>query len=325
MTGIYRNDRPALLFTLPVWAVLPWIATVRLDLRPAAEGGVLYTWITAVLQAHAWSVPLVGAVFTMIIAAQCVFLANDADLSGRRGYLPVILLPLLLACFPQRTAFGPELLAMPFVLLCMRRLWLPKGPANAEAFNTGSLLGLASVVHFPFAFLLLAISSTASVLRPFRWRDHLLPLFGLLLVRYIWWALLHLYAPGEVTGLRPLAIAQPGILPGSAFVWSSLGLVAMLVIAAFIAYVNGYRRSVMHGKNMRSALLAFAVCCALLAGFQILLGGSASTVMLVVPFTLLLTAPLAAQRRQWLSQAAFLALLAMALWAQFGAGLSSPA
>jgi hypothetical protein len=67
------------------------------------------------------------------------------------------------------------------------------------------------------------------------------------------------------------------------------------------------------------------VGCALLAGFHRLIGGDHALALLAVPATLLLCPVLSGQRRRWLAEVATYALLAMALWAQWGAGLSSPA
>jgi hypothetical protein len=82
---------------------------------------------------------------------------------------------------------------------------------------------------------------------------------------------------------------------------------------------------VIHGKNLRSAWLAFGSAASVLLGFEFLLTRSASPVLGAVPLALFLAYPLLQPPRPWLAGAAFLWLVVMALWSQWTLGLSSAA
>jgi hypothetical protein len=288
-------------------------------------GGPLLRWSAAHAQ---WAPPLVGTLLTTIIILQLVNLVNETGMASRRNMLPVILFPLLLALSGSEHILGAELLGMPLVLLAIARLWSAAADRHGldGLFATGMLAGMASLLYLPYVFLLLAIWTTTAVFRPFGWRDHLVPLLGLLMVRWLAWGLGWIMDIQLLTPLgRTIAVSASDATGHRVFIVLFWSVLAMLTTLAFAGFVSGYRRIVMHGKNILSALLAFVILCALLAVFGQITGKGSPVVFIAGPATVLLCLPFAEARRRWIPATAWYLLLVLAVWAQWGGGLSSQA
>ncbi len=52
-------------------------------------------------------------------------------------------------------------------------------------FDSGALIGLAALFHLPYAFMLVVLSASNAVMRSFQWRDHVVPLIGLLTTLFL--------------------------------------------------------------------------------------------------------------------------------------------
>lgn len=328
MISTYREDRPWLLLTVPFWSLIPWIGSA-LDRHTLQVGSGAVAYVLQWAADHpGWAPVLLGTVFTSVVVLQLVTLVNDAELATRRGMLPIILFPLLLALDGAHRQPGPELLALPLVLLAVRRSWSVGADRHALGglFDAGLLIGAASVLYAPYVVLLLAVWSTTAVFRPFGWRDHLVPMLAVLLVRWLAWGM------AELTGtelaspwprISPVPIPSiDGGLARSLLFWT---VISLLLLLALVAFVQGYQRSVMHGKNIRSAMLAFAVCGVLLAVFAWSSGSSSPAVVSAAPAAILLCAPFSSVRRRWMITMVWIGLFALAVWTQWAAGLSSPA
>jgi hypothetical protein len=329
MIGTFREDRPWLLLTVPLWSLLPWIGLAfGVPYPQHTGGGLVGEMLRWASERTAWAPMLLGTMLTTIITLQLVTLVNDSELAMRRGMLPVIVFPLLVALDGVRHLPGPELLALPIVLLAIRRSWLSSSDRHGlrGLFDTGLLVGAASLLYAPYLLLLIVVWATTAVFRPFGWRDHLAPLLAVAVVRWLEWGTARVTGHAIATPLPRTGATAMSSLPGSpVFTILFWTVVVLLLVMALIGFVQGYQRSVMHGKNLRSALLALALCTALLAGFAQVSGTGSPTVLFAAPASILLCAPFSDTRRQWLMTGIWAGLFVLALWTQWGAGLSSPA
>lgn len=329
LAGAFRRDRPAVLLGLLAIVPLLWMPGSITDAAfvPAPRMPLMdpLTWSVRELP---WSGAVLGMVLTLIIALQLARLAQDAELLDRRNNLPALLFPLLLGLSPHGLHLDAALAGMPFLLWGLRRAWVHQARTRVPGalFDAGLLVGVASLFHFPYIFMLVVVSASSAVMRPFQWRDHVIPAVGAAVSIYLCWG------GGHVVGSRPWHVFDTIAAP-PAPAWSHVprGYTVMLAGAGLAALpftiaaiTRSYRRSVIHGKNMRSAFLAFTATSGLLAGFAILLHGTAPPVLHAAPLAVLCAYPLLAPRVGWLAELAVWGFAALALWAQWGP-LSSPA
>lgn len=263
-----------------------------------------------------WTAPLTGVLATLALGLQLDRLANDRELFERHHHLPALLFPLLLAMGPLRMAPDPALLGMPAALQALRITWGTQGRTRAlgPLFDAGCLIGVAALLYFPYAFLVVVLWASAAVMRPYGWRDYVVPLLGTVVVLMLAWAVVALSQAGGWAPMGTLALRTPE--PRSAH-WlrdrAAPALVAVLLLVAIPVLAGLYQRSIMREKNARASFLAFAFACLLLLGFAAVLGHPLPAVLVACPLAVVLSYPLAATRRLWLAELTVAALLLAAV------------
>lgn len=320
LASLFRSNQPAVLFTVPVLAGVLFGAQLFAPIPPRPVAMPLVELMDHLLAGSSWARNGLSLLLVMVIAAQLVLLANDMELMDRRNHLPAFFFPVLLAAFGPHALYGPALLGMPLVLAALRRTWsiTNHGRALGALFDAGSLLGIAALFYLPYVFLVVVVWASVSVIRPFQWREYVLPLFGSAWVFYAAWGVLRLL---DLTPWRPLftiAHEQGVALPDATWRIALYGVLALLLLVAVVVYARSYQSSVMRGKNLRSGLLAFMAALAVVIGAVRLLGGDVHPVLLAVPLGIFAGNAVLGARRNWLSESVCYALLAMALVAQWG-------
>lgn len=329
LTGAFRRDQPAVLLGLLVIVAILWLpGSIGAATHAPAPLMPLMEPIAWMVRRIPWADAVLGSALTLGIAIQLARLAQDAELLDRRNNLPALLFPLLLGLSPLGLHLDPALAGMPFLLWGLRRAWVhqPRSRVPGALFDAGLLIGLASLFHLPYVFMLVVLSASSAVMRPFQWRDHVIPAAGAAVSFYLCWGVWHVAGARSWHGFD--TIATP---PSAAWTWVPRGYSAALAgvgLAALpftiAAFARSYRRSVIHGKNMRAVFLAFTTASGLLAGFAALLHGTAPPVLHAAPLAVLFAYPLLAPRVGWLAELAVWGIAALALWAQWSP-LSSPA
>lgn len=321
LAATFRSNQPAVLLAVPLVSgalFVPafWHAPAMADgLMPLAQ------LVQSLLGQAPWAHALVGWFLTTTVAVQLAVLFNALELYDRRNHLPGLLLPITLAGIGGPGAYDPALLGMPFALLALRRAWSINntGPALSPLFDASLLIGLAALCYLPYAFLLVVIWSSASLLRPFAWREYVIPTVGLAFVFYLAWAALQLMLR---TPWRPLPTVMapdqlPAVIMNGAAHRVFLVLLIPQLLLAFAAFNRSHAQSVMRGKNLRSSFMAFAMALVLLMAMLSLLRGGFPAVLAAVPAAALLGYLHLDPRRGWLSEAAVLGLAVVAMWVRW--------
>ena len=328
LVRIFRQNQPAPLFLLPplVLALWPggttWSAAAD---APVGHGMPLFLAVRHLLGTTGW-LPAVASMLLVIgLAIQVNFVANESELFERRNYLPALLLPLFLALFPFGLVLGPEVLGMPFVLLALRKPWGVQGRPNVlgPLFDAGLLIGLAALCHLPYAFMVVVVHASLSVMRPFHWREHVVTLLGLGAMLFLGWGITHLFAPASWDprlSVMDASPAKPVIGPERHWLYRSLLITLSLLfaIAGVVAFTAGYARSIIREKNIRTSFVAFTLVCAIIAGFDRLIEGRVPSILVATPLSIFLAWPLVNVRRNVLAEIGVLLLAGLGLWARWG-------
>lgn len=317
LAGLFRSNQPVVLLAVPLLAAalfLPscWHAPLQ------AEGGMPLAQLAhRLIGEAAWANALVGMLLITIVAAQLALMLNALELMDRRNHLVAFLFPTLLAGLGGPCCYDPALLGMPFVLIAVRRTWAVEntGMALRSVFDAGLLAGLAALCYLPFALLITVIWASVSVIRPFAWREYVLPLLAVGFIFYLTWAVLLLTG---ATPWRPLlTVMLPDLDP--AVIWNGwprklfLSILLPALLLALAAFNNSYARSVMRGKNLRSSFMAFALAMVLIMGLLQLMKGTFPAVLAAVPAAVLTAYALLNPRRSWMAEMVVLGLLATAI------------
>ncbi|MBP6312526.1 MAG: hypothetical protein KA408_09680 [Flavobacteriales bacterium] len=322
LAGLFRSNRPAVLVLLTVIVpalFLPWIW----DAGPPTRASMPFHQAMQLLASdRTWVRGLAGMVAIILIAIQLTALVNNSELMMRRNHLPALFFPLLLAAFGDPVPIGPALFGMPFVLFALQRTWsiTNLGSVLGPLFDAGLLIGIASLFYLPYAFMVVVIWASVSVIRPFFWRDHLVPLLGVVVVLYLTWGALKLMG---VEHWRPLYTIMDRNLLSSHEVVRSQRVLFYFLLAAFIgigalAFAKGYGSGVMREKNLRSSFLAYCVATIALIGLLWMLSKRFPPVIAAVPLAVLCGYAVHDNKRAWIGELGILGMGALAVWGMWG-------
>ncbi len=318
LASLFRSNQPAVLLAVPLLVLALFIPSYG-EAAPVLQGLMpLAQWVEHLLGTAAWPRHTLGIVLVIAVAAQLVGWVNNTELMDRRNHLVAFLFPVLLAGIGRGALYNEVLLGMPLVLFAMRRTWsmTNAGSALGTLFDAGFLIGLAAQCYLPYVFLMVVIWASASVIRPFAWREYLLPLIGVVLVFYLSWALLHVL---DRTPWHPLFTVMHDTTSQRAAHIGGVRIAfyasaSLLLLASLVTFASGYARGVMRVKNLRSSFLALTTALAVLVVLLWSITGRFPAVLAATPLAVLCAYALLAPRKPWLAETATLGLLVLALW-----------
>ena len=320
LVQLFRSNRPGVLLLL--LAVVPALFWPHLlATAPELSGGMplarLFGWLSGL---GSWVHGAVVMAIVAILAIQVTVLMNETELAVRRNHLPGLLVPLAVALTIPPGAAGAAFLGTPFVIWSMHRTWSISsgGKALGALFDAGILIGLAALCYMPYAFLLVVVWASVSVIRPFQWREYLVPFLGIGVTFYLAWGIQFLMDAPPWDPLLTVAASTigPGRTP-EGYGWT-VGLVLVpLMFIAMLRFTEYYGRGVVREQNIRSAFIALALTLVLLGGLVQLITGLFPVAVVAVPGAILATFAFLGTRRAWVGEATVLCLLVLAIWSQY--------
>lgn len=325
LAALFRSNRPAVLMGVPLLAVAVFGRSIATVHSPSSAAMPLTVLVQQFLGLASWLPGAVGMVITAIIAIQLAGLSNNAELLGRRTHLPALLFPLLLAVLGRGGPLDPmgsgaAMFGMPMVILALDRTLsiANTGRAMGALFDAGVLLGIAALFYLPYAFLVVVVWASVSVIRPFQWREYIVPLLGCALMFYLTWAAFVLFGKEGWDPLRTVVQRTDRASITHRVWWILLnGWMVPMVLVSLAGFIGGYQHGVMRDKNLRSSFMAFFTGCGVIMGLSWFLDKDFPAVLLAAPLAIFLGHALIGTRRQLLSESATYVLLGLALWAQW--------
>lgn len=321
LARVFRSNQPGVLVLLLVLVPALLLPNCWAPAPDLSQGMPLMRWLAGFFNAAGWTYGLAVMGWVAIMALQVAFLLNDTELVDRRNHLSGLLVPLALALAMPPGGAGAAFFGLPFVIWAMHRTWsISTGQkALGALFDAGLLLGLAAQFYMPYAFLLVVVWASVSVIRPFQWREYLIPLVGVVLVFYLAWGVQRLLHLPYQAPLRTIIQSSTGFVGTPPhFGWIvALVLVPLLVVSS-LRFAEYYGRGVVREQNIRSAFIAFGLTMALLGALVQLIGGHFPIVLVAIPLAVLTTFALIGTRRAWLGELAVACLVLFAIWLQYG-------
>ncbi|HOY28685.1 MAG TPA: hypothetical protein PLR96_06905 [Flavobacteriales bacterium] len=321
LARVFRSNQPGVLVLLLVLVPALFLPNWWAAAPDLGQGMPLMRWLAGSFKAAGWTYCLAVMLWVAVMAVQVAFLLNETELVDRRNHLSGLLVPLALALSVPAGGAGAAFFGLPLVIWSMHRTWsISTGhKALGALFDAGLLLGAAAQFYMPYAFLLVVVWASVSVIRPFQWREYIVPFVGVVLVFYLAWGVQRLADIPDQAPLRTIIRSSMGFTGAPAhFGWIvSLVLVPLLVVAS-LRFAEHYGRGVVREQNIRSAFIAFGLTMALLGVLVQLIGGRFPVVLVAVPLAVLTTFALIGTRRAWLGELAVACLLLFAIWLQYG-------
>ncbi len=321
LVRLFRSNQSGILLALLVLVPLLFLKHVQAPLPVSKQMMPAFGSLVALFGMASWVQGVVLMFTIVLVSVQLTSLVNDADLMDQRNHLPALLFPILLAAQSPPGSIGSALYGLPFLIGALHRSWSIKsgGAALGALFDAGFLIGVAAQFYMPYSFLVVVVWASVSVIRPFLWREYLVPLMGLAICFYLTWGMLFLTGHGDWEPLRTVVHVKPVTLIRSAgFHGMYFLLLTALFVFSLFGFARQYTKGVVREQNLRSAFIAFVVTMGVVIGLVSLLNGWYPSVLLAMPLALLFTFALLGKKRLWAAETAVFALLVLALWMQYG-------
>jgi hypothetical protein len=314
----FRSNQPILIAALPVVVFLYWLPGWWLPSGPVQGLNLLqfiFDW-SGFYKIHG---VITGAITMLLVAIVFNTLFQQNDLTERKTQLPGLCFVLAFSWSPYIIQYSHILVALLFLLFTIRRLMFiyRQTTVYRELFDAGILLAFATMFYIPFIAFFVAMWITVLVLRPFNWREILMPLAGFSTIAFIFVSLNYLFNWGALDSLKSqleMPIKQVAATP---IIWLRYLILIVVLMLAFIAgktFIVAMNRSTTRNQNLKLILLLFALNSVLLfAGLWFYPGIDASLYLFSLPLALVLVYAVADVRVNWMITSLFYLFLALVL------------
>lgn len=109
-------------------------------------------------------------------------IANNFKFTARKNYVTGALYLIAASAFPQNLHLGPAMISLTLLLVLCNRLFslVKKEKMNSDLFDTGFLLAIATLFHYPSGVFVVFLYIGLMIMRPFIVREWIIVLTGLI-------------------------------------------------------------------------------------------------------------------------------------------------
>jgi hypothetical protein len=271
VTGIFKANNPsgnAILFVYAAVLKLPLFLHVHEPVLQASDG-ILYKGLLRFIDpaAHQFGFIYPALTFLLLFMQAVSFnkIVNDRRLHKQPNYLTGMSYLLVTSLLPDLFNFSAPLIINTFMIWIWGRLCILYNNPNPKAtiFNIGLVTGVAVFFYFPSIFFLLLIMAGIAVARPFRLREWITGLVGVITPVYFFGAWLFLTGNSKNFHFPGFHFSYPHFNGSD---WMAAGLILIaLAVAAGLWFVNiNMRRQVVQTRKSWQLLFLYLIVSALI-------------------------------------------------------------
>lgn len=203
----------------------------------------------------------------LLLVVQSIMLNNIVtknQILSRNNYLPSLLYVVIMSSCPSLLNLHPVLFANFFLIIAIGRILIVYRQENifSNVFDTAFLIGIASLFYFPAIALFPFIWIALSILRPFAWREWVIPLTGLIVpyffvgVYFFWFDELGLFWHESIAA--PIADRSNTIVINESF-YFLIGISLMILFLSFRKLSKGLNTNTVRAKKLLTVLAWFSI------------------------------------------------------------------
>jgi hypothetical protein len=192
--ALFKQKSPANLIVLLIFSLLikmPLFLYSK-DIIATAHDGRLYhlflSFFTTPGKANGLTCSVIA--FTLLYGQGLLlnYLVNENRMTSRQTFLPAMAYMLISSLLPEWNYLSAPLLATTIIIWCFIKVFKLYNAAIASGiiFNIGLLLGISSFIYLPSIIFLLCILLGLMILRPFRFKEFILLILGILTPYYFY-------------------------------------------------------------------------------------------------------------------------------------------
>ena len=306
----YKSDKLTVLVSLPVIGVLLWLPGL---LNPTvvdfSNSSPLFQWICNI------GTPFFSTVTALIIVVISALIlnhvVNNNEIFNRNTFLPALLYLISMSAIDEYQVLSPIVISNLFWILAFRRLFniYRQVPCKKEVFDATVLMLFGALFYFPSILMIALVWIALKILRPFVWREWVIPFFAFIvfgvywIVALIWgdtlsnWADYFTFDSEQYSSIN-LTIAWPYYI--------LLGVVLILVsISGYQIIRQSKGSSLRFRKIIFFFLFIIILTIAILGLVQYFSHENVYALVGAVPLSLLITFYFNYAKKEWLSQLFF--------------------
>ncbi len=214
MYALLKQNSPFTYTFLVLLTVVLSIQSVALaQLAPISSGQVVYQYIVTffkeILHFNSQAFAVLSSVIIFVEALWLNYIALKHKLFQGPHFFTAFSFILISFCNPSNYTFHPLLLSSIILIACLDLLFTArvKEQASKLLFNLGLLLSIACFIQFDFWIIIPFITFCLLILRPFRLKELLLYLSGLLFPLYF--SFVFLYCTDQLSFFSKWAVYLP--------------------------------------------------------------------------------------------------------------------
>lgn len=304
MTGIFRNNTPANNFLLLVYAVLLKLPMFIHPCIPVfkQEDGFLFGLLLNYLNPLGRFIPWIFSLISFCLLVSQAFLLNNVvnnqKLYNKPNFLTAMSFLLITSIFQEWQHLSPSLLINTMMIVVFTQLCKLHNHQQPKSilFNIGLLVGLSAFLYYPSLFLLLLVFVGLGITRPFRIREWLTVVIGILTPFYFAAAIFYLTGKWQILFAR-VKISAPFIRE-SKFDYAAMIIIGISVLAGTFFMQSNLRRQLVQTRKSWGLVYLY-----LLVSFAIPFINSSPSfgywMLSAVPVSVIMAAALLYPERKW--------------------------
>ena len=263
---------------------------------------------------------IIAAFLILVQALWLNHIVNQFNLVGKPTFLPALVYVTLSGLFaPFLVLSQPLICCFAIILLVSKLLSLYKsGQAINATYDLGLIVGLGTLVYFPFIYMVLAAWVGLIIFRPFNWREWVVVFVGFATI-YFFVAVYYYLNDGFNDFLKiwlPLTNTLPGQIQINYYNYLVLIPVIIISLSAFTAIRKNFFKSYVQVRKSFQLLLFIGVLASV--SFYIKATFSVDHFMLcIAPSTVIFAYYFASAKNVWYYETLYLLLLTSMVYFQF--------
>ena len=306
----YKSDKLTVLVSLPIIGILLWLPGL---LNPSvvnfSNASPLFQWVCNI------GSPFFSTVIALIIIVISALILNrvinNNEIFNRNTFLPALIYLITMSAIKEHQVLSPIVISNLFWILALRRLFniSRQVPCKKEVFDATVLMLFGGLFYFPSILMVALVWIALKILRPFVWREWVIPFFAFVvfgaywIVALIWgdtlnnWADYFTFDSEQFSSIN-LTISWPYYI--------LLGVVLVLVgISGYEVIRQSKGSSLRFRKIIFFFLFIIILTIAILSLVQYFSNENVYALVGAVPLSLLITFYFNYAKKEWLSQLFF--------------------
>lgn len=183
----YKSDNLIVLASLPIIAVVFWLPGILnptdIDFQNVSP---LFQWVNDGLSLVYSRVLAMAIVIVSALTINGVI--NNNEIFDRNTFLPALIYLIFMSAIKEYQVLSPIVISNFFWILAFRRLFnvYRQIPCKNEVFDATVLLLLGALFYLPSIIMLPIVWVALRILRPFVWREWVIPFFAFIIFGIYW-------------------------------------------------------------------------------------------------------------------------------------------